>query len=90
MPDDNSGQWNEYRRLVMGRLDELTATLRMIDGKWAERFDLIEARIRENEMNVMALRIKAGLWGALAGMLPTLIYLAGHAIKMSTQAPTFP
>lgn len=86
VPDEN-GEWKEYRRLVLDRLTAMEKRLDMIDGKWAERFDLMEARMRENEMEVVAVKIKAGMWGAIAGMLPSLIYLAGHAIKMSGAAP---
>lgn len=56
--------WKDYRKLLIHRLDELS------EGQTALRGDV--AGLRED---MVALKLKAGLWGAFAGLIPVLIAL---------------
>jgi len=53
--------WNEYEKLVMARLKEQTL------GQTA-----IEKRLRNIEIEIALLKLRAGLFGALAGTVPAL------------------
>ena len=60
--------WQEMKRLILFRLDEQGRELRCVSDRLAR----IEAA-------VAALKIKAGLWGGLAGLgaaLGVFVYLA--------------
>lgn len=57
--DKHERTFAEYRLL-------LDHWLRKID----DRLDRIEKRLSELEVDLVSVRIKAGLWGALAGAVP--------------------
>ena len=52
-------------RLILYRLDEN-----------ARRLGGIESRIRSLELEVQSMRVKAGVWGLLAGLVPASIIVA--------------
>jgi hypothetical protein len=55
-------QWSAYEKLVMSQLAGLDSDVKAIDEK------LMLLRI-----DVAQLKVKAGIWGAVAGMVPALI-----------------
>jgi hypothetical protein len=55
---ENGGDWDEYRRLVLGELRRLERHLT----------DLSE-QVSELRVEVARLNVKAGMWGALAGIV---------------------
>lgn len=57
--------WSAYEKLVMSKLDDLEQGLADV------RAEVIAVRI-----DVATLKVKAGVWGAAAGMLPSLITAA--------------
>lgn len=59
---DDSDAFHQYRLLILETLKEIKA-----------RLDAIERRLSVMEVELVAVRIKAGLWGALAGAVPTAI-----------------
>lgn len=60
---DNGGNgWGEYRRAVMGKLG-------MIDSR-LEKIETTQIGMRED---LAALKVKAGLWGLVGGLIPVLI-----------------
>lgn len=59
--NDTTG-WSAYEKMVINRLDQLERDTAAIDDK------LTLLRI-----DVAQLKIKAGLWGATAGVVPALI-----------------
>lgn len=61
MPEDNNG-WHEYKLLVIDRLDNLQENVK----------ELTDA-VNKLKNEVIAIKIKSGLWGALAGSVPALI-----------------
>ena len=52
-------------RLVLYRLDES-----------AQRLGQIESRLRAMELEIQTMRVKAGVWGLLAGLIPAAIIVA--------------
>lgn len=54
--------WSEYQREVMSKLDRLENDLEALD----EKVTLLR-------IDVAQLKVKAGMWGAVAGMVPALV-----------------
>jgi 4-hydroxybenzoate polyprenyltransferase len=54
---DGSGEWSEYQRMVIDRLDSLK-----------EVQDKSEVRLRGIETELALLKLKSSLWGGLAGI----------------------
>lgn len=57
-----AGGWSEYKRLILSKLNEIAVELKDIQD-----------RLHEIEMDLLGMKIRAGLWGAIAGGLPSLI-----------------
>jgi len=63
--------WSAYEKLVLDKLDSLEQGLEELRG------EVVSVRI-----DVATLKVKAGIWGGVAGMIPALItaliaFLAG-------------
>lgn len=67
-PQDTNG-WQEFKRLIIFRLDDQKREMQHVNR-----------RLGRIETGVAALKVKAGVWGALAGLVPAvagvLLYLA--------------
>lgn len=55
---ENDGNWDEYRKLVLSELRRLE---RAVNG--------LHDEVAELKVEVARLNVKAGLWGALAGIV---------------------
>jgi hypothetical protein len=68
MPKGND--WNEWRKLVLHELETHSSDLK---------------EIRENvskvKTEIAMLKVKSGLWGAVAGMIPVIILLLINHLK---------
>ena len=62
MSDNNN--WKEYSKLVLHELETHTTELKSIN----ENIKLIEK-------DIIMLKVKAGMWGAIAGMIPVAIVI---------------
>lgn len=82
-PDTSGNGWAEYRALVLSELERLDESLKGNHEDYNARLMSVEQRLGEklhkiaNAQQVMqgqvaALQVKAGVWGALAGLVPTL------------------
>lgn len=69
---DGNG-WDEYRRLVLSRLD-------CFERKMDRTRDEI-VRLRED---LAGLKVKAGMWGGLAGLVPVVLLLVGWIVSLTT------
>jgi hypothetical protein len=70
MPDDEGNGWNTYQKLVMSELKrnrEATAVL--------------SAKVSQLCVDVSALKVKAGVWGVLGGMLTGGVSLVWILLK---------
>ena len=70
MADTNG--WNQYQKLVMDKLDEH-------DGK----FSNIESKLTQIQIDIATLKVKAGGWGGIAGLVPVVL---GLVLFFATQA----
>ena len=64
--------WDQYQKLVMDKLDEH-------DGK----FSNIESKLTQIQIDIATLKVKAGVWGGVAGLVPVIL---GLVLFFATQA----
>ena len=57
----DKNRWNEYEKLVLDKLESHTETLKCLDTK------MTSIRIE-----VAKLKVKAGIWGGLAGVVSAI------------------
>ena len=76
--DSDNGDWSEYRRLVLSELAKLHEDLRALNKEIMRvRTDLtnqivsVRAEISQVRADLRIQQVKSGLWGALAGTIPT-------------------
>ena len=60
--DDNG--WGQYQKLVMEKLE-------MHDGK----FSNIDSKLTQIQVDIATLKVKAGVWGGIAGLVPVVLGL---------------
>ena len=70
MADTNG--WNQYQKLVMDKLDEHD-----------EKFTNIESKLTQILVDIATLKVKAGVWGGVAGLVPVVL---GLVLFFATQA----
>ena len=54
--------WNQYQKLVMDKLTEHD-----------EKFTSIEDKLVKLQVDLATLKVKAGIWGGIAGLIPVVI-----------------
>tara|TARA_Y100000310_G_scaffold247602_1_gene253264 strand:+ start:32514 stop:32753 length:240 start_codon:yes stop_codon:yes gene_type:complete len=62
---NNPNGWNEWSKYVLKELERLNGAYTILDGK-----------LDEIIKDVSTLKVKAGMWGAIAGMIPVAVALA--------------
>lgn len=67
--DVENGGWTEYQRLVMASLARHEDKLEAIEAYMRTEFSAVK-------IEIVTLRVKATMWGALAGLVPVLLTLA--------------
>ena len=60
MADDNG--WSKYEKMVIDKLDDH-------DGK----FSGIEDKLTQIQVDIATLKVKAGVWGGIGGLIPVVI-----------------
>ena len=56
--------WNEYQKLVLTKLEE-----------YNDHFEKIYRILNETRIDIAALKVKSGVWGAVAGGLTVAVIL---------------
>ncbi len=64
MTDKESGDWASYQKLVLFQLEEQSKEIR-----------ILAQSILELKLDITKLQMKAGVWGAMTGMIPGVIAL---------------
>ena len=64
--------WAQYQKLVMEKLE-------MHDGK----FSNIDSKLTQIQIDIVTLKVKAGVWGGIAGLVPVVL---GLVLFYATQA----
>ena len=54
--------WEQYQKLVMDKLSEHD-----------EKFTSIENKLISLQVDIATLKVKAGVWGGVAGLIPVVI-----------------
>ena len=54
--------WEQYQKLVMAKLEEHD-----------NRFSLINEKLTQIQVDIATLKVKAGVWGGVAGLIPVII-----------------
>tara|TARA_R110000744_G_scaffold110557_3_gene208592 strand:- start:140 stop:355 length:216 start_codon:yes stop_codon:yes gene_type:complete len=62
MADDNS--WSKYEKMVLEKLDNHNT-----------KFGLIENKLTQIQIDIATLKVKAGVWGGIAGLVPVVLGL---------------
>ena len=56
--------WSQYQKLVMDKL-----------GEHDEKFGSIESKLTQIQVDIATLKVKAGVWGGIAGLVPVVLGL---------------
>lgn len=86
MSDNESSDWSTYQRLVLSELKRLDASLTKMNDQNAQSLKHERSNRQTVEMGIMtdiaqlrtdiqSLKVKAGVWGAIAGMIPVISVL---------------
>ena len=60
MAGDNG--WSKYEKMVIDKLDHHDT-----------RFGLIENKLTQIQVDIATLKVKAGVWGGIAGLVPVVL-----------------
>lgn len=62
MADDNS--WSKYEKMVIEKLDDHDT-----------KFTHLENKLTQIQVDIATLKVKAGVWGGIAGLVPVALGL---------------
>ena len=54
--------WSQYQKLVVDKLDDQDS-----------KFTSIEDKLTKIQVDIATLKVKAGVWGGIAGLIPVVI-----------------
>ena len=60
---ENNG-WSKYEKLVIDKLDDHD-----------DKFSTIENKLTQIQVDIATLKVKAGVWGGIAGLVPVVLGL---------------
>tara|TARA_R110000851_G_scaffold174045_1_gene320322 strand:- start:282 stop:557 length:276 start_codon:yes stop_codon:yes gene_type:complete len=83
MPENESSDWSTYQRLVLSELKRLDSGLTRMNDQSVKAIKHERGNRQQIEMGILAdiaqlrteiqsLKIKAGIWGAMAGLIPVI------------------
>ena len=64
MASVDANGWSKYEKLVMDKLDEHD-----------DRFGNVENKLTQIQVDIATLKVKAGVWGGIGGLVPVVIAL---------------
>ena len=70
MNEEHQNGWNEYSKLVLAELVRADA-----------RLTAIEVGISNVRIDIARLQVKSGMWGAIAGLIPSAIAVGYILLK---------
>lgn len=85
--DDDRSTWAEYSKLVLSELRRLDSSIERISTSFEKTIahesrnrrmieNATSAELQRLALEVQSLKIKAGVWGAMAGLIPVLVAVA--------------
>ena len=60
MAEDNG--WSKYEKMVIDKLDAHD-----------DKFNGIESKLTQIQVDIATLKVKAGIWGGIGGLIPAVI-----------------
>ncbi len=60
MAEDNG--WSKYEKMVIDKLDDHD-----------DKFNGIESKLTQIQVDIATLKVKAGVWGGIGGLIPAVI-----------------
>ena len=60
MAEDNG--WSKYEKMVIDKLDDHD-----------DKFSGIESKLTQIQVDIATLKVKAGIWGGIGGLIPAVI-----------------
>ena len=72
LPNENNG-WNEWSKYVLKELERLNTCYERLD----EKLDKVNN-------DIITLKLKAGVWGALAGAIPVIVTILIWFLRSGT------
>ena len=81
VPDNNDNGWTEWRKYVLAELKRLNDGIAHNANTFTTQTRLLMEQIAALQVCVARLEVKAGIWGAVAGLIATGVALAAFLIK---------
>jgi len=70
MAEENG--WSQYEKMVIEKLDNHDS-----------KFGVIDSKLTQIQIDIATLKVKAGVWGGIAGLVPVVL---GLVLFYTTQA----
>lgn len=70
MPSNSTNGWTEWSKYVLKELERLNAC-----------YDSLNEKVGKISNDIMMLKVKSGVWGAIAGLIPVVIALVLWALS---------
>ena len=80
MGEESGTGWLEYRRLVLNELERLDEAIKNLDKKLDERDKAQDVKVSAINLELLTLKIKASVYGALAGAIFSALVAIGSAL----------
>ncbi len=78
--EEQGAGWLEYRRLVLNELERLDEAIKNLDKKLDERDKAQDVKVSAINLELLTLKIKASVYGALAGAIFSALVAIGSAL----------
>ena len=66
---EENGDWRDYKKLIISEIDRLSSHI-----------GSLESKIDHLRGDVVMLKVKSGIWGLFAGLIPVTIAMLAKAI----------
>lgn len=67
---ENNGEWTNYQRLVLSELE-----------RHDEHLQQIAKHLTDVKLEIAMLKVKSGVWGALAGLIPVIVLVVVEILR---------
>lgn len=81
--NDSNGNFKEYRLLILDQIKVCREGIKSLDEKMDLVRNDVSDRVGKIKVEVAMLKVKSGLWGAAAGMIPVAIVMVMMYLKAS-------
>jgi predicted negative regulator of RcsB-dependent stress response len=78
--ETTSDGWNEWSKHVLLELNRLNTLYSQLTDALQERNDAINKEIQDMRVELATLKVRASMWGALAGLVPAMVVIATFLI----------